>query len=252
MRGELLFLLIAVLIALCVVALAQLHKHWHRIKRSIVNRLIRILQAYQRNPGDPKQFSDGRKASLLTEEQEAKAELQRLQEIIEERKQVAQDTDISYHLWSFYENHFRNAHQRSRGQSEQDGEWYEVKILKTVTNNNLNEFEFEMNGARYRFVDDEEAQPWALNVKVFSLFLYDDSNHCLIEIPMKVRVDKTGRRYFILPGGPKAFLPGGWTNEFINTKLKHQRMHNQEIRTQKHQERLSEIEDLKDRFGIWE
>ena len=67
-----------------------------------------------------------------------------------------------------------------------------------------------------------------------------------------MQVVSSGRRYTIAPGGRKAFLPGGWTNEFINTKLKHQRMRNLEIREQKHQERLNEIQELKDRFGIWD
>jgi len=89
-----------------------------------------------------------------------------------------------------------------------------------------------------------------MNTKLFSLFLYDDSDRCLIEIPMKMKVDSSGRQYSILLDGPKAFLPGGWINDFINVKLKHQSLRNQEIRAQKHQERLFEIEDLKDRFGI--
>ena len=38
--------------------------------------------------------------------------------------------------------------------------------------------------------------------------------------------------------------------DFIKVKLKHQRIRNQEIRAQQHQERLSEIEELKARFGI--
>ena len=83
-----------------------------------------------------------------------------------------------------------------------------------------------------------------------SLYLYDDSDRCLIEIPMKVKIDKWGRNYSVLSEGPNAFLPGDWVSDFINVKLKHQRIHNQEIREQKHQERLWEIEDLKDRFGI--
>lgn len=251
MKGELLFLLVAVAIAISVVAGVQLVKHGHRIKRAVVNYLINLLQAYQRNPGDASKKAASNKPSYLADEQHSEAELERLQKIIEERKQLARDTDISYHLWSFYAIHFRNAHE-SASQPGQDGEWYDFKILKTSTKNDLNEFDFEMNGNRYRFVDNEETQSWALNVKVFSLFLYDDSGHCLIEIPIKVQVDRTGRRYSISPGGPKAFLPGGWTNEFINTKLKHQRMRNLEIREQKHQERLNEIQDLKDRFGIWD
>ena len=120
----------------------------------------------------------------------------------------------------------------------------EARIIRFVR------LHFEMKGARYRFVDNDATPPWALSVKVFSLFLYDDEDRCLIEVPNKVQVDRTGRRYTIHPGGPKAFLPGDWTREFISTKLKHQRIRNQEIRAQKHQERLSEIDDLKDRFGI--
>ena len=67
---------------------------------------------------------------------------------------------------------------------------------------------------------------------------------------VKIKVDSLGRKYSISSDGPKAFLPGDWINDFINTTLKHQRIRNQEIRAQKHQERLWEIEDLKDRFGI--
>lgn len=260
MRGELVFLLIAILIAVIVVGLVQLHKHRRRIKvvvlnwidRVILNRLIRLLQTWQGKQDETVRTADGIDPRQKTDEAQIRAELERVQEIIEARKQVARDSDISYHLWSFYQNHFRDAHKFSPGQSEQVGEWYDVKILKTDTKNDLTEFTFEMNGARYKFVDDEETQSWALNVKVFSLFLYDDSGRCLIEVPIKVQVDRSGRKYSISPGGPKAFLPGGWTNDFINTKLKHQRMRNQEIRAQKHEERLNEIEDLKDRFGIWE
>ena len=260
MRGELVFLLIAVSIAAAVVAVVQIHKHRRRIKvvilnwidRVILNRLIRIIQAWQGKQGETASKAEGIGPQHQTDEALSKAELERVQEIIEIRKQVARDTDISYHLWNFYINHFRNAHKLSLGNFEQVGEWYDVKILKTDTKNDLTEFTFEMNGVRYKFVDDEETQSWALNVKVFSLFLYDESDRCLIEVPIKVQVDRAGRKYSISPGGPKAFLPGGWTNDFINTKLKHQRMRNQEIRAQKHEERLSEIDDLKDRFGIWE
>lgn len=247
-----LFLLVAVVIAISVVAGAQVHKHWHRIKRIVLNYLINLLQSFQRKPADSNESAAPGKAGLQAEEQQSKAELQRVQKIIEERIQVAQDTDISYHLWSFYENHFRKATPNLPNHSNPEGEWYDVKIVRAGTRNNLNEFEFELSGTRYRFVDDEETQSWALNVKTFSVFLYDDADRCLIEIPMKVQVDKTGRRYTISPGGPRAFLPGDWTKEFINTKLKHQRLRNQEIREQKHLERLSEIEELKERFGIQE
>jgi hypothetical protein len=67
---------------------------------------------------------------------------------------------------------------------------------------------------------------------------------------MKMKVDSPGRIYSIATDGPKAFLPGDWINDFINVKLKHQSIRNQEIRAQKHQERMFEIEDLKNRFGI--
>ena len=89
-----------------------------------------------------------------------------------------------------------------------------------------------------------------MHLKYFSLFLYDDSGRCLIEIPMKMRVDKLGRDYSILSDGPRAFLPGDWTKDFINVSLKHQSIRNHEIRLQKHRDQLREIEDLKNRFGI--
>ena len=127
---------------------------------------------------------------------------------------------------------------------------YDVKVLQVSTQNGLNKVEFELKGSKYKFVDDEEQQGWRENMKVFGLFLYDDSDRCLIEIPMKMNVDSSGRRYSISSGGPNAFLLGSWINDFINVKLKHQSLHNQQIRAQKHQERLFEIEDLKNRFGI--
>jgi hypothetical protein len=149
-----------------------------------------------------------------------------------------------------YKNHFRFTNPQSLDPLNQDGEWYGVKILQVSIKNNLNKFEFELNGAKYKFIDDEENRNWSDKVKFFSLFLYDDSDHCLIEIPMKVKVDRWGRKYSVLSGGPKAFLPGGWTNDFINATLINQSIRKKEIRAQKHQERLWEIEDLKDRFGI--
>ena len=187
--------------------------------------------------------------TVLTAE-ESEAELERLQKLIEDRKQIARDTDISHHLWGLYKSLSRYTSPHSLDRYIQDGEWYDVKILQVSTQNGLNEFEFELKGARYKFVDDEEKQGWRENMKVFSLFLYDDSDRCLIEIPMKMHVHSTGRIYSISSDGPKAFLPGGWINDFISVKLKHQSIRNQEIRAQKHQERLCEIEDLKERFGI--
>ena len=178
------------------------------------------------------------------------AELERLQKLIGIRKQLARNTDISYHLWDLYKNHFRFTSPQSLDPYNQDGELYGVKILQTSTKNNLNKFEFELKGAMYKFIDDEENRSWSDNVKLFDLFLYDESDHCLIEIPMKVKVDQLTRKYSVLSGGPKAFLPGDWTNDFIKATLLHDSVRNKEIRAQKHQERLWEIEDLKARFGI--
>jgi hypothetical protein len=188
----------------------------------------------------------------MTVEEKTKAELSRLRKRIEERKQVAQETDITHHLWGLYKIIFLSAEQSSLNQQIQDDEWYAVKIQRARSGDGLNEFEFELKGASYKFVDDEERQGWSDNLKYFSLFLYDASGRCLIEVSMKVRVDKMGRSYSVMSDGPKAFLPGDWMNDFINVKLKNQSIRNRETRSQKHQERLREIEDLKDRFGIWD
>jgi len=186
----------------------------------------------------------------MTAEEKSKAEFARLQKIIEDRKQIAWDTDISHHLWGLYSNHFRSIAAEPVDHSNQDGEWYQVNILRTSSGNGLNEIVFELKGARYRFVDDEEMHGWSDNLKYFSLFLYDHADRCLIEIPMKIKVDSLGRTYSISSGGPNAFLPGDWIKHFIDVTLKNQSIRNQEIRAQKHQERLAEIEDLKARFGI--
>jgi len=253
MTVEQLFVLVTVaiaLIGLIVVAIIHVSKNRNRIKQVILNRLIIILKAWQSKRHKSGQSVTGNDPKDLTAEEKSTVELKRLQRLIEDRKQVARDTDISHHLWSLYKNHFRFTSSQSLDPYNQDGELYGVKILQTSTKNDLNKFEFELKGAKYKFIDDEENRSWSDNVKLFSLFLYDESDHCLIEIDMKVKLDKWGRKYSILSGGPKAFLPGGWSNDFINATLMHQSKRNQEIRAQKHQERLWEIEDLKNRFGI--
>jgi hypothetical protein len=253
MTGEQLFALVSVVIAVIVVivfAILQASKNRHRIKPVILDRLIISLKAYQSKPHESEQPITESEPKALTTEEKSKAELERLQTLIEERKQLARDSDLSHHLWSLYKNHFRFTSPQSLDPDNQDGEWYGVKILQVSTKNNLNKFEFELNGAKYKFIDDEENRNWSDKVKLFDLFLYDDSDHCLIEIPMKVRVDKWGLKYSILSGGPKAFLFGDWTNDFINATLIHESTRNKEIRELEHQERLWEIEDLKDRFGI--
>lgn len=187
---------------------------------------------------------------LMTAEEKSESEIKRLENLIEDQKQIARDTDISYHLWNLYESHFRDDSGFSSGNGVQNGKWYDVTILKSSTRNGLKKIDFELMGKRYTFADDEEQQGWRDQIKLFSLFLYDDSGRCLFENPMKIRVDGDGRKYSILSHGPEAFLQGDWVKNFINVNLKHQHMRNQDFREQKLQERLREIEELKGRFGI--
>lgn len=223
------------------------------IRQRILKRLASISEAVQRRMNGPEQVvAESVEPRGQSEEQKSKAELKRLRNLIEDQKQIARETDISYHLWGLYKSHFRVNSSQSQNRYLRNGQWYDIKFLKISSENGLNEFEFELKGDRYKFVDDEEQQGWCENIKLFSLFLYDDAGRCLIEIPMKVRVDKRGRAYSITSDGPNAFLPGEWSNDFINVKLKNQSIRNREIREQKHQERLSEIEDLRNRFGFWE
>jgi hypothetical protein len=229
-------------IVLIVVAIMPLSKYGQRIRNKIMGRLNAGSEAAQRELNEPERY--------MTAEEISEAELEKLQGLIEERKQIARDTDLSYHLWGLYISQFRSTGPQSLDPSIQDGEWYDVRIRQVSTANGLNEFEFELKGNRYKFVDDEERQGWRENIKFFSLFLYDAADRLLIEIPIKMRVDKWGRNYSLLSDGPRAFISGGWTSDFINVRLKHQSILNQEIRSQKHQERLREIEDLKRRFGI--
>jgi hypothetical protein len=228
---------------------SQASKKLHRIKRAILARLNVSPGAEQPKPPALQRPDAESEPKVLTAAESA-AELQRLQKLIDDRKQIAWDTDISHHLWGLYKNLLPNIGSHSPDHTVQDGEWYDVKVLQVSTQNGLNKVEFELKGSKYKFVDDEEQQGWRENMKVFGLFLYDDSDRCLIEIPMKMNVDSSGRRYSISSGGPNAFLLSSWINDFIHVKLKHQSLHNQQIRAQKHQERLFEIEDLKNRFGI--
>ena len=252
MTSEQLFVIVVVVIMVLVVivlAIIYASKNRHRIKRVILDRLNISPKAEQRKPDEREQPFTESEPKVLTAEQ-SKAELERLQKLIEDRKQIARDTDISHHIWGLYKSLLRYNNPLTLDRYIQDGEWYDVTILRVSTQDGLKNVEFELKGAKYKFVDDEEKQGWRVNMKLFSLFLYDDSDRCLIEIPMRMNVHSSGRQYSISSDGPIAFLPGDWINDFIHVKLKHQRIHNQEIRAQKHQERLCEIEDLKDRFGI--
>jgi hypothetical protein len=253
MSREQLFLLVIVVLVVIpatVVVTMQMSSNWHRIKRTVFG-WLNVRPATEQDESDgPKQRIVAIEPDSLAEEQRTLAELGRLQTIIENRKQVARDTDISYHLWGFYRSHFRYNGPGTVDPLLQDGEWYDVKILSAGADDGFNRTAFELKGAKYTFTDDEERHGWVDKIKRFSVYLHDESGRCLIEIPMKVRIDQSGRHYSLSSEGPKAFLPGDWVSDFINVKLKHQRLRNQEIREQKHQERLWEIEDLKDRFGI--
>jgi len=237
-------------IVVIAVAIILIRKNQHRIKHVILDRPNISPEAEQRKPHEPELPSTESDPEIMTTEEKSQAEFERIQKVIEERKKIAWETDISHHLWNLYQTHFRCTSLESLDRYNQDGKWYDLKILQSSSNDNLNKFEFELNGATYKFVDDEEKQGWGDKIKLFHLFLYDDSGRCLINIPMNVRVDRWGSHYSISSDGPIAFLPGNWINDFINVTLKHQRVRNQEIRAQKHQERLWEIEDLKDKFGI--
>jgi hypothetical protein len=249
MTTEQLLVLVLVVVAISVIATLYASKNFHRIKRVILDRLNIRPKAGRREPPKPESASYGTELDAMTEE-EVEAELKRLHRLVRDRKKMAWETDISHHLWGLYKSILPSASLYTGDPRTQDDEWYAVKILQVSSQKGLNTFEFEVKGAKYKFVDDEERQNWRDKVKLFSLCLYDDSGRCLIEIPMKSKIEGSGRHYSVSTGGPNALLPGDWINDFIKVKLKHQRMRNQEIRAQKHQARLSEIEELKGRFGI--
>jgi len=233
-------LLVLVIVAIVTAIILAPRKRYRKM-RGILDRLKPRAQEKLIAASEPR---------AVSAEEQSKAEYVRLQKIIEDRKQIARDTDISHHLWGLYSDHFRSAAAKPRDDSDQDGEWYQVNILRASSGNGLNEIVFELKGARYRFVDDEEMHVWSDNLKHFSLFLHDDADRCLIEIPMRIKIDSQGRTYSISSGGPNAFLPGDWIKHFIDVTLKNQSIRKQEIRAQKHQERLAEITELKARFGI--
>lgn len=252
MTSEHVFILVIVLIVGVVIAItiAQLRKSGDRLNRVALSRPHIIPEVEHSNSNRPEQSGFATESQVLTTEESSKIELERLQKIINDRKKIAWETDISYHLWNLYKSHFRRISPQLLNSYSQDGKWYELKTLKASSINDLNRFEFELNGARYKFVDDEEKQGISDNMKLFNLFLFDDSDRCLMNIPMKLRVDGSGKTYSISSDSPKAFILGDWIHDFINVSLKHQNIRNQEIRAQKHQERLREIAELKDKFGI--
>lgn len=250
MPGELLFILVIVVIVAIGAAAVRLSKDGDRINRLALDRFYLSPEVEQPKPNQPEQPISASESHDLTTEESSKVELERLQKLINDRKKIAWETDISYHLWNLYKSHFRGIGPQLLNPYSQDGKWYELKTLQATTINDVNKFVFELNGARYKFVDDEEKQGISDNMKLFNLFLYDESDRCLMNIPMKLRIDDTGKRYSISSDSPKAFILGSWLSDFIKVSLKHQNIRNQEIRAQQHQERLREIEELKDKFGI--
>jgi len=246
MTSGLIFIIAIVAMAVAILWMGRIRQRNRRVDSDHASSGNESLKAIRHDPG---QIFDRSQAEALSEEARSEAELERLQGLIRDRKQIAWKSDISHHLWNLYKNQFRSSAQSS-DRNLPEGKWYDLKFLQASSGNGQNCFEFELNGVRYTFIDDEEKQGWCENMKYFSLYLYDDSDHCLIEVPIKLRVDRWGSNYSVSSESPTAFLPGDWINDFIKTTLKHQSIRNQEIRAQKHQERLWEIKELKDRFGI--
>ena len=227
--------------------LASKYRHW--IRRVLLARLNIDPKDSNHKLNQTDQSFGGSSLEDLTEE-ESEAELVRLQKFIESRKKIAWNSDIAHHLWSLYQNLLPIADPKSADRYVEKRDWHDIKILQVSNREGVRYFEFELKGNKYTFVDDEESSGWSTLTKSFSLCLIDESDRCLIEIPMKMILNDLGRSYSILSGGPNAFLLGTWMNDFIHVKLKNQRIRNQEIREQRHQQRLAEIEDLKNKFGI--
>lgn len=250
MSGELLFLLVILVTVAIGIAIVRARKKQRGITRKDWDRFY--LDPEQSTADQRDQLNAESEPDALTLEEESRLELARLQKLITDRKKIAWETDISYHVWSLYKSHFRSMGPHAINPYSQDGKWYELKVLKSTNRNDLKIYDFELSGVRYRFEEDEDRQGISNNIKLFNLCLYDEADHCLMDIPMKLRVDDSGKSYSISSDSPKAFILGDWIKGFINVSLKHQNIRNQEIRAQKHQERLREIEELKDKFGIAE
>jgi hypothetical protein len=96
MTSEQSFVLVLLVIVAIVVAIIQVSKNRQRIKRMILDRLNISPVAGERKPHEPEQPFTESEPQLLTAE-ESEAELERLRKLIEDRKQVAWNSDISYH-----------------------------------------------------------------------------------------------------------------------------------------------------------
>ena len=128
MTGYLLFILAVVVIT---VAILHKTKNLHWIKRAILDRLNISPEAEQRKPHEPKQLVTESEPKVLTAEDKSRAELERLEKLIKDRKKRAWETDISHHLWNLYETHFRCTNPQSMDRYNQDDKWYDLKILQT-------------------------------------------------------------------------------------------------------------------------
>jgi len=250
MSGELLFVLLLAFGAFIVVAFVRMQRKRRGLGPVDWGRFYLNPKFLPAKSGQEEQAGSSSDPASLTTEEESAAELKRLQKLINSRKKIAWETDISYHVWNLYKNHFRNIGPYGSSPMDHNGKWYELKILNATNINDVKKVDFELSGVRYTFVDDEDKQKISENMKLFNLSLYDDKDRCLVDIPMKLRVDDTGKTYSVSSKSPMAFILDSWLKDFINVSLKHQNIHNQEIRAQKHQERLREIEELKEKFGI--
>lgn len=247
MPGELQFvLLIAVVVGIVTVIVRESKKRRGKNRKD----WDRFYLDPEAGLSDSDMLNPEDESEVLTTEESSKIELKRLQKLINNRKKIALETDLSYHVWNLYKSQFRSIGPHLLNPYSHDGKWYELKTLHASTQDDFRKFEFELSGVRYKFVDDEEKNKILDNMKLFNLYLYDDSDRCLMSIPMKLRVNDSGKTYSISSDSPKAFILGRWINDFISVSLKHQSIRNQEIREQKHQERLKEIEELKAKFGI--
>jgi len=109
MTSEQLFLLTIGATVTVTVAIMQVRKRRRPIKPATLESLYVSSEIEQRKPREPEEPITASEPRVLTaEEEESKAELERLQRLINRRKQIARQTDISHHLWNLYKSQFRS------------------------------------------------------------------------------------------------------------------------------------------------
>src|SRR5690606_17588239 len=158
MSGELLFLLVILLAVAIGAVVVRQRKKQRGITRKDWNRFYLDPELEAALAEDRAQRQASGDAASLTTEEESRLELERLQKLITDRKKIAWETDISYHVWNLYRTHFRAMGPHIINPLEHDGKWWELKLLKNSKLNDVKNFEFELSGVRYRFEDDEERQ----------------------------------------------------------------------------------------------